>query len=543
MRVLRLIYLAFFFFLVNDLFGLEYKMILAGDPILEDLRYLSLESGKPFLSFITPIAPKELENYLDSIDPSLLSKAANEAFYRIQKRLLPEKTPLSFSNGNFSAFLSINSTLEGRLRFNTDIDWYPQYPKISPLVSFPISLFFADTLQLYIEPIITVAAPYYESAKTVGVNVPYNYDHLDATQPHRAFVAAGGSWWDFQLGRDRLFWGTGHTGSLSFSDNSPFYEYARLSFFSRVFKYSIIVNQMPLKITPDIYEGDLDSGDLFSRTTQRYFYLHRIDFSIRDVLSIGAMEGLMAGNSALEIRYLNPLMIFHSFFSGYDYETWPGSPDMGHMNGSFFSLEANWNIVKSLSVYGQFVMNEFAIPGVESENSSPNALGFMAGVNFTRSFDIWASSFFLEYLYTYPYLYMNSSPFSSFIQMCKVSASSDLRYYFTGYPRDTVALTLGAKFFRTDTLSIGGEFSWLSRGSHATRDIIWDWKMGSDAFNELTPSGTPENNYIVTLAAKWKPLSYLTLNGSIAGIFSRNNHNTGSDTAGGQASFSVSYHY
>jgi len=544
MKTSRLILFSYLFFKVSSLFCLPFEMILTGDPILEDLRYLSLESGKSIVSLTPPIAPAEIGIFLNSIDPSLLSKTSREAYDRIQKKLLPGEDPLSISSENFSALVNLNFTLEGRLRINTDIEWYPQYPKIPPLFSFPINLFFADSLQLYIEPILTVVPRHYLGEKTLAFNAPYDYGDFDASLMHRAFIAAGGSWWNFQLGRDRLFWGTGHMGSLTFSDNSAYFEYARLSFFSRIAKYSFIVNQLPLQIRDRMYIGNpLQPGDL-DAAMQRNFYLHRFDFNFRNFLSVGIMEGLVVGNSPLEIRYLNPLMVFHSFFSGFDYERWPGSPDMGHMNGSFLSIEANWSVIKSLSVYGQFVMNEVAFPGVETDPSPPpNGFGFMAGADFSRSFDVWASSFFLECIYTFPYLYMNSSPFSSFIQMHKVSSGSDYRYYFLGYPRDTFALTLGANFFKNDVIHIEGELSWLSRGEHATNDLLWDWKKERSAYDERTPSGTPENNYIVAVEAKWKPYSFLTFNGSLAGIFSQNNRIVDSDTAGVQATFSVSCHY
>ena len=523
MKALRPVFFLCFMFLAKSIFALPFDMILAGDPVLEDLRFLSLESGRPFLSFTPPLAPAELENYLDSIDPSLLPIPAQEAYNRIRKRLIPQ-AGLSFTSDVFSVFLDINSTLEGRGRFNQDIDWHPRHPSIPPMISFPIRFFFSDILQLYLEPFIAVIVPHYESAGTFGTNIHYDRDgNLDPTMPHRAFAAAGGQWWNFQIGRDRLFWGTGHTGSLSFSRTSRYFEYARLSLFTGKIKYSLIINQMPLR-TDAMQDPSLPED--FFRTAQRHFYLHRLDFMFHDVLSIGIMEGRMTGNAPLNLRYIIPLTSFTS--------------STEDMSGSIFSLEANWNVIRSFSVYGQFVMNDFA-----NSSRPQNALGFMAGLNFTRSFNTWGSVFFLEYIHTYPYLYMNPSPFSSFIHMNRVSvAGTGVQYHFIGFPRDTISLTLGARFFRGNTLSFEGEFSWLSRGEYATRDIVWSWNRDSSAFNARTPSGTAENNFITTFAAKWRPLPSLVFNGSIAGIFSHNNNNnSGSNITGGQVLFSVSYQF
>jgi len=515
MKALRPVFFVCFIFLVKTAFAQPFDMILAGDPVLEDLRFLSLESGRPFLSFTPPLAPAEIENYLDSLDPSLLSGPAQEAYLRLRQRLSPQSR-LSFTSDVFSVLFDINSTLEGRVRFNRNLDWHPQRPAIPPMLSAPLRISFTGILQLYLEPFLAVIVPHYESAGTFGSNLHYDRDgRLDPTMPHRAFAALGGSWWNFQIGRDLLAWGTGHTGSLSFSDRANYFEYARLSFFSEKIKYSIVINQMPLRI--DAMPG-ISPADGFYQTAQRHFYLHRLDFMFRDTFSIGIMEGRMAGNSPLNLRYLIPLV---------------NTAPSGDLTGSIFSLEANWNIIRSLSVYGQFVMNDFAEP--------PNSLGFLAGLSVARSFTEWGSVFFFEYIHTYPYLYMNSSPFSSFIHMNRIAvAGGDVRYHSIGFPRDTSALTLGARFFRGTGLSFEGEFTWLSRGEYATRYAAWSWNRDSSTAR----LGTPEHNFIAAFATQWWPLPFLGFNGSVTGIFSYNNRNEpGSNKTGGQLSFSVNFRY
>ena len=551
MKTIRFILLTCFFLLVNDLFGSPFDMILTGDPVLEDLRVLSLESGKPFLSFTPPLSPAELRNFIDTIDESALSQPATEAYYRVLKRLQPQ-TPLSFSQGIFTGFLNVNAALEGKVRFNSDISWYPRYPKITPFLSFPLRLSFADYVQLYIEPNIAVKPARY--GEGIGdVNIPLDVYHFTAPYlPWRAFAAAGGPWWNFQLGRDRLYWGTSQTGSLTFSDNFPYFDFARLSLFSSSVKYSIIVNQLPLELSSDLfplpgepaYPGGWDDPENLRRTTQRYYYLHRLDFSLFNRVSIGIMEGLMVGNSPIEIRYLNPLVIFHSLFSWRDYDKWEpaarDNPGRGDMNGSFLSLEINWNIIEPLSFYGQFSMNEFALPAElnDQPNQPPNAFGFIAGLQLTKAFNTWGSVFFLEFIYTDPYLSILSTPFASFIHV------DDQGKYFIGYPRDTIAVTLGTRFFNRDTLSFSGRFSWISSGEHNRDELKWDWRMSPETRNERTPSGTAENKLVLSLAAQWKPFSYLSLKGEITGIVSlNNNHNPGINETGGQASLCVGFHY
>jgi hypothetical protein len=546
--IIKYIFLSYFFIIVNSLFAQPFDMILTGEDILDDIRFLSLESGKMFLSFSPPLAPAEVKNFLDSIDESLLSPYAQEIYYRVLNRLTP-KEKLSFSHNIFTVMLNLNLTLEGNVNFNSDISLFPLDSTNTQFFSVPIRFFFHDFVQLYIEPSKTK-----NPDETGSTNIPFNYDieYL----PIRSFGAVGGSWWNFQIGRDKLFWGTSHIGSLTFSDKSTLYDFARLSLFSTSVKYSFIVNQLPIKLDNSLFsDPDLDwsaPGNL-TRTTERFYYLHRIDFSIKNKLNIGIMEGVMVGNSSLEIKYLNPLIIFHSLFSWLDYDEWAPSTDTkyrkGSMTGSFLSLELNWNVYKSLTFYSQIVMNEFSMPDemIDMENPlSPNGLGYLAGLHFTRSFNNWGSIFYLEFIYTDPYLYILSSPFASFIQqdLYTCGGIDYIRNKLLGYSRDTVTLSAGADFFNKDKLKFSGSFSWISGGEHNKYGLKWDWETSKKAWNERTPSGIAENKFILCFEAKWKPLPYLILKTNITGILSFNNNNdSGVNEKGGLLSFSAGFHY
>ncbi|MCL2442174.1 MAG: capsule assembly Wzi family protein [Treponema sp.] len=537
-----LFFLIILLILSVNLYANPFDMILTGDPVLDDLRYLSIESGKTFLSFTPPLAPGEIRNFLDSIDESTLSDPAREIYYRLLNRLTLKAPFLSLSDNIFSGFLNINAELEGRLSVNPDISWHPDNSLYAPLLSFSLKLFFTDFLQLYIEPKIAV------KPRDGGIgftNIPL--DQSSQYWPLRSFISMGGSWWNFHLGRDHLYWGTAHTGSLSFSNNSIYYDFARVSFFSPTIKYSLIVNQMPLNLDHESNiqliknpeEWDILPED--KRTTNRYFYLHRIDINLFNKVSIGIMEGVLVGNSPLEIRFLNPLMLFHSLYSWEDYIEWKPALDKnvyGSLVGSFFSVEINYNIIKRLSVYGQFVMNEIALPSeLKAGLQPPNGLGYMAGINYTFTFNKWLSIFYLEFFYTDPYLYILSSPFSSFIHQ-------NWDYYLIGHSRDTISFSLGSDFFYNDTLKLTGNFSWIISGEKNKDGLLWDWEKSYTAFNERTPTGTAENKFVLSACALWKPYSFLTLKANITGIISlNNNYIPGEIQTGAQTQFSISFNY
>ena len=538
--------LALFFSFPLGIFASHFDMILVGDPVLDDIRFLSLETGMPILSFTLPLSPHEVKTFLDSIDESLLSAPALEAFSRVNRRLSLQAPRVSFSSSDFYVFVDINATIEARARTNQRISWHPWYPTRPPVVSFPVRLFVGTFLQLYLEPTWKMSPIHYRRAGYFGFNAPLDYFQYDHLMPHRAFLTAGGRLWNFQIGRDRLSWGTGHMGNLSISDNPDFYDFMRLSFFTRFFKYSSLVVQMPLDIRYGLlrdppFPDSAVPGNRLYRTTNRYFYLHRLDFMLFNSLTIGISEGVMVGNAPLQLRFLNPMMIFHQLIPWREYDRWADSDEYrgkeGHMVGPFFSVEANWNIVNSFSVYGQFVLTQLELPDeLRAEYPSPNGLGYLFGVQYSHSFTNWASVFFFEFVHTSPFLYMHPSPFASFIHM-RILLFDPPFYSSVGFPRDLMMFTLGARFFRGDALSISGIFSLLYNGE---RDIRYDWQPGSPARDERTPTGITERQIIGTVSAQWRPLPFLTLSGSLTGIHSRNNaHISGAREAGLQATLSV----
>jgi hypothetical protein len=513
--------MGFLLFAAGSLFASPFSMISAGDPVLEDIRFLVRESGGVFRSFTPPLSPDEVWQILDSIDASALSAAGSEAYGRIIQRLKPS---VLITNGYFSFDAHVTAAVEGGIRSNGDIPWQVRDAERPPMLALPLNFFFADALQLAFEPILASDPWFYESASHWRTNIPYEAKRFDLNFPLRAFVAGGGSWWNFQLGRDRLSFGAAHTGNFAVSDSPDFYEFFRASFFSPAFKYSILVSQMPLSVSgllSDTAKAAL-TGDELTNTTDRYLYLHRLDVRLFNKVSVGLTEGAIVGNS-LELRYLNPFAIFHSFFAWHDYDDWGAGG--GDMEGSIFSLDLEWAIIPSLTLYGQFVLTEFSTPYELKrwpDTQPPQGLGYLAGIEYARDVKGWGMSLYGEFVYTDPFLYMHSSPFASFIWMRHLSetTSKPRRYAWIGHPdgRDMMLFAVGSSIFKGDlgfSFELSGKFS----GEHS---LSWDWGSGPGYNDQKSPSGVAENTFSAVLGAKWKLWSRhqatITLAGHLAGV-------------------------
>jgi len=536
----------------TDLFTGPLTMISAGDPLLEDLRALVRSGGKSFLSLTPPLSRDEIFAILDEIDPDSLSEAARSRYERILDELYPA---FLYNSDAFAAAVHLRTALEGRFRSNTNVRWLKRDNTSQALLGIPIQLFFADRVELFFEPLIAADPWYYNNpVSSWGTNVPWEAVRIDLNMPLRAFAAAGGRWWNFQIGRDKLSFGPGRTGNLAVSDNPDYYDFARLSFFSSVLKYSILVSQMPLSvesllkdpdalIKPSLDPADPNSGSPdFEETMNRYFYLHRLDIRLFEKLSIGLTEGIMVGNSPLELRYLNPFMVFHSFFSWRDYPEW--GRNEGDMTGSLFSLDLEWAFLPGWALYGQIVMNEFSTPYEKdiAPDQPPSGMGYLLGAEYAFSVSQWSLSCYAELVYTDPFLYTLSSPFASMIWMRRSSdlGSKDLRYAWFGHGegRDMFLAALGVSA-HTEKLALALDLSFKMQGEH---DIVWDWNKAQN--NQESPSGNPETAARILFDVGYRIHPSFTLCGHLGGtaLFDAA-HVKGSSEYGIEAGLKAVYYY
>jgi hypothetical protein len=448
---------------------------------------------------------------LEDLNPDTLSVPGLAAYDRIMEALNPK---LLLPRGIFNLALGVQAAPELRFRTNKDVYWNREIHDSPAFLKIPVNLFFTDYLLLNAEPVLTSEPSAYEDEGVLwNTNLPYLPERVDLNLPLRAFAAAAGPWWSFQIGRDRLSFGSGKTGNLALSDTPDFYDFGRISFFSPYFKYSFLISQLPLA-TDTLFApgfGPASSGEL-TQTTQRYLYLHRMDMRFFHRFSLGFTEGIMAGDSPPELRFFTPLGIFHSFFAWNDYEAWQGTGPRGNTGegslvGSLFSVDLEWAVLPGLALYGQFVMNEFSTFYEKKrwpDTQAPNGLGYLAGLEFAPGFKSWRASFFGEWVYTDPYLYVLSSPFASFISMRRLPELGDkeLRYRWLGHPqgRDTMLIALGADFLR-EPWGFALGLSFVRKGEHT---IHWDWSQGKDSFSEISPSGKPENIFTAQGEVRWK---------------------------------------
>jgi hypothetical protein len=223
-----------------------------------------------------------------------------------------------------------------------------------------------------------------------------------------------------QLGHDRMFIGNG-IRSLIWSDNAPPQLYLRANVKVWKLNYMFQINRMTADVVGN-YTG-LSNG----KYPEKYVAFHHASVNIGKKFNIGVFESIIfspqdsvnGDKATFEWNYVNPVIFYRAI------EQQNGSPDNAIIGGDF-----KWNALKGVSVYGQFVLDEFLLSHVKARDGWwANKFGGQLGVKYIDAFGVHNLDLQFETNIVRPYTYSHGTNYAS----------------YTNY-RQPIAHPLGANF-------------------------------------------------------------------------------------------------
>jgi hypothetical protein len=280
-------------------------------------------------------------------------------------------------------------------------------------------------------------------------------------------------------------------------------------------------------------------------------------------------------NAPLELRFLNPLTVFHSYESYKTYTDY--NEDLGHEKnsgdkpwddttnydkvydptngsriGSYFGAKIEWQPLRFLRIYGLFAMDQFQLP-TEKElwesGLTPNAMAFQAGTEISVPAENGYFIFGLEGVYTYPYMYVLWDKHWSFYKEVPEVEQMPLRYW-TGTPfgPDSIAGSFWAGYRSSDDWSVDFTFTLSAQGERSGLDIFDTDESETKTYRPthavyeetVPPTGIPVYTYTATLLGKWAPLKWLDFSFQPGYRYIQNlGHESGKKAQGFELSFSA----
>lgn len=432
-----------------------------GSPVYNYLRYIHVLAGEAPLVHHAPASRAELLSSLRAIDTGTLDNSVLPLVRRIES-YFAERVPLIASNG---ARLDIRPSVALSFRYSTDgdallekdlADIYRQQP---PVFSFPLDLRFGSFASVYAD--FPVQKGYWAGTSANSwTNLPLSADECDMNAPDTAGISLGNTWASFMIGRGRLTTGESVSGSMFLSDASDRLDFALLTLFSPRFRVSLTT----VELAPS-----------------RFVYYHHLAIKPFRFLSVALAEASNV-NSSLDLRYLNPATVFHSFAGWRD--DYPLSSESDSV-GSQFGLIVDVVPRSGWRAYGQFVMNQFQTPyersRFEGAQVIPDSLGGLAGIEHIRTFRSGILSCVLEGLYSTPWLYIMSNPEISFFSSRRELVAPDgktTEYIRTwlgnGYGPDTASIMMRVLYDVPFAFSLSGSYRFTVQGSNGIRYLSGD---------------------------------------------------------------------
>ena len=482
--------LSFFIFHLSVFARGAQELVKSGHWLYDSLTAITLETGIQNFTDSAPLTIAEIKSYLSEIDPESLSTAGKREWQRIQDYFDEENFTLKSDLVSIDFDPSLN--FEGYYKTNDDIDWvYDRYSR-NNLIDIPLTFSVRDWLSLGTEVHLgenkgaSLHNDNYFNAPTKDTEVDVNFPTYGYLSTGYKFTERTGL--SFQLGMDEQSIGRTETGSIILSDYMTGASYGKLSLYSPNFKYTF---------------------DTIQLNVDKYMYFHNFEARFFKKLKVSFLEATLT-NAPLELRYMNPLMIYHGMAPWRDYS------DDDANNGEFMGIKLDWTPVRYLRLYGTFAMNQYQVPYERrdfADSLTPNSLGGQAGFETMIPAGAGYVKIAGEGYYAQPTLYIKQSPDWSFFRTYTDNIGDNQIFYeWTGSPfgPDTVAGEISVGYEKPGSWSLDVIYLFLAQGNNAEKTIFYDetsdrWYSSTDNDNEKirTNNGTIAQASDVTTPDNW----------------------------------------
>ena len=501
------------------------------DEIVSDMKDLYILAGYALPSTAGPYSGSELKMALERIDRDSLRGGVRELYDRIERKLTEDAEAAAFTF-SFSVSPEIYVHTNTSKDFQTWDNWMEEWADNKSTLSIVGEQHIGRNFYGFFD--FSIGATKTKSSKTPGeavafgdriieTNIPIAImSNLDFNFPYRAFVAAGGKNWSLQVGRERYSWGPGHTGNFILGDHIKYHNSARVTAFSKNFKYTFLVlsfihpqnyyfadiEENPSSLHPN---GSTDGQSSYLNGISA-FIAHRLEWRLfQNKVGIALTEGVMymSKDNRIDLIALSPAHLFHNSYTR-------------SLTNSILSLEVDYTPISGLNLYTEIVMDEMVLPGEpkpgkDTKLAEPSAMGYMLGATYTMEAWNGILSFNIEGAYTDPYLYLRDGDAQvngtskreqhegdwgiNFVVPTREMINTGGKQYFDeqflGYRwgGDAIVAQLSASYRRPDSFFAGASLFYMAHGTH-DKWTVWT-RVNGDYNNVTTPTTEhqTENNY------------------------------------------------
>lgn len=482
------------------------QLLPAGHWVYDALFVLNNEQKRTSLATTAPLPVAEIKSYFDLVDYDKLSSSSKLIYEKLSNFFEDRKK--SFDMGPVFAAFNAHGNLNFMFKTSDDLDWsyatdytghrnmgghFQNFDTIKksvtyndkpvsgirtrntrmndygaassyqfsegarPLVELPLWLGWGDIFLIHTVPM--VGKNFWSMSDNDNfVNVPFGGSDIEFLWPETAYFSAGKSFkgWGVNLNfaRQGLQIGKTQTGSIIYNNTFQTNFYGQLNLYSPRLKYNL---------------------DVVEISKNKYMYLHQIEARpYFNWIRLSCIEGMLI-QQPFELRFLNPLMIMHSFGAWDEYKTeeenywYDGEAHVA----AYMGIQVEITPIKNLRMYFLYSQNEIQSEAEQSSaggKAMPDSLGGQLGFELTvpKGKGWWLAT--LEGIYTTPYHYVKQgadwSLYSERYDMQRNGANPICSWIGTPFGPDACGLQIRTGYTKVDKYSWEMNGLFLAHGSN-----------------------------------------------------------------------------
>lgn len=203
-----------------------------------------------------------------------------------------------------------------------------------------------------------------------------------------------------QFGQDKTFIGNGYR-SLILSNHAPPSLFLRVN--AKVWKinYLFQLNRVAADAFADV------SGSNAGPYPTKYVAIHHASINIGKKLNVGVFESVIFdadSASSFDLSYLNPIIFYRAI-----------EQQFGSTDNVILGADFKWNVAKKISLYGQFVLDEFVLDEIRARNGWwANKFAIQGGLKYVDALGVNNLDIQLEANVVRPFTYSHNSDYGSY---------------------------------------------------------------------------------------------------------------------------------
>lgn len=232
----------------------------------------------------------------------------------------------------------------------------------------------------------------------IGIAKTFKTDSYDFPMAEANVTFAPDKFFDLQLGYGRNFIGDGYR-SLLMGDGASPYPFFKIN--TKFWKFKYTNTYMWMKdVRPEVTED---------RTYEtKYMASHYLSWNVTKKLNLGFFESVVWANTngrGFDANFINPII----FYRAVEFSS------SARSGNALLGLTGKYKINNRLNLYGQFLLDEFALDDVKDGNASwRNKFGYQFGAKYFDAFNLKNLLLQIEYNHVRPYVYAHSDPLTNY---------------------------------------------------------------------------------------------------------------------------------